>query len=519
MFRRQWPWHAVVAVGALLAASPALAQELPGEATATAAASDSDAAAGPTLYTASWTATLGIDTAADEPDEDILALRNRLDISLSHPVSANQTVQLAARLQHRAQVGHDGALYKPAFRASLPDLGMRYDTLPELRQANLQWQKPWGRLTVGRDIVSWGALELQSPLRIVCPTDFSMGLAGIVAADESPLLPTWLVRLQRPLGAGQIDLLFLPFFDQHRFSPFATDAAFVRPGFGPDLPAALAGMLRRMDLRLDRSLSESLMNALKPPSATPLDGSVGGRWSVRTHGADLALVALLNWDRMPELHLDPDLVLLLSKSAGAGFDPAKLAALFADPAVAQAAQRAQGKQFTDIATAKWHRRAVVGGELQVELAEGWLLRGEVAYSHRRVFMDRQFTPVLSGLVQAGAGLEVTRGDWPTLLVEATWQWAHDIASDRQLLLAAPMQVQVGGGMVMRMGDGEAWLLQLGGFYGVTLRDWVLVPKVRYDLAERWQVALGAVLADGPVNSLGGFFGHDSQVLVEIRRAL
>ncbi len=519
--RRQGLWTILLATVALYAGRAAAA-DLAEDATPTASDEPADTAPAtsePTLFSAAWTATLGVDLAAEEPDEDVLTLRNRLDMDIKHPVSAALTARLAARLLHRTQVGHDGAVYRPALRASLPDLGMRYDALPDLREAYLQWNKPWGRLTVGRDMVNWGSLELQSPLRIVSPTDFSRGLAGMVGGDESALLPIWMVRLQRPLGPGQLDLVYVPFLDQHRFSPFATDAAFVRPGFGPELPATMAVMLRRLDLRLDRGLSESLMTALRPPAATPLDGSVGGRWSMRAGSVDLAVVALLNWDRLPALRLDPDLLLVLTKTSAAGFDVAKQVAVFADPAVAEAAQRAKGKQFNDLATATWHRRAVLGGELQFEPIDGWLVRADVAYSHQRVFMDSQFVPIVSGLVQAGAGLEKSHSDWLTVLVEATWQWAHAIARDRQLLLAAPVQVQVGGGALLRLGEGQPWLVQLGGFYGVTLHDWALAPRLRYEFNDQWQAAVGGIVADGPANSPGGFFGRDDQVIVEIRRGL
>ena len=497
----------------LLLGGPVYAQEgLPVEPTPTAALP-------PTLFSASWTATLGIDTAAEEPGEDVLLLRNRLDLDLQHPVSETLRVHLAGRLAHRASVGHEKGSYTPAFTSKGPDFGARYDTVADLREANLR--TTWGplALTVGREVVRWGALELQSPFAVVCPMDFSQGLAGVLAApDEPPLLPATMLRLEAPLGPGQLDALFLPFFEQHRFSPFATDAALVRPGLGPELPAVLATQLRGMDVRLDRSLSESLILALAPPSATPLDGSLGLRWSTHLGQADVALTALWVWDRMPELHLDPDLALLLGRSYAAGFDATKLVALVADPTFAAAAQRAKGKNWKDLARATWQRRAVVGGELQWELAEGWILRSDVAWSDQKVLLDTQFQPVLSGMLQAGAGLEHGVGSGVTLLGELTWDWAYDAPSDRTLLMTARHNVRVSGGALARLGEAEAWTLQLLGFCGISLHDWALAPRLAYQFAERWRAGLGAVLQGGPGNTLGGMLAHDDQVLLEVRRS-
>lgn len=473
---------------------------------------------GPTLFSAAWTGVLGGDLAAEDPAQDVLALRNRLDLEVHHPVRAGLSVRLAARLVHRAQVGHDGAVYRPAFRATGPDLGMRYDFDGQLRQAWLQSQTAVGRLTVGREIANWGVLELQSPLRFLHPIDLSQGLIGSLSdAEVSPLVPSWMVRLQRELGPGQLDIVGLPFFEQHRYSPFATDAAMVRPGVGPELSGTLGALLRRLDLRLDRQLSEALMTALRPPSATPLDGSLAARWQVHLASMEVAVVAAWAWDRLPELHLDADLLMLLGRTLESGFDTSKLAANFADPAFVAATERAKGKSLTDLATARWHRRAIVGVEWQAEVGQGWMAKAELAWSHHRVLMTTQLQPLGSPLVQTGFGLEKTWGDWLTVLAEANWQFAYEVPRGQPLLLAARNQWQVGGGLLARLGDGQAWVAQLGGFYGISLQDWAIAPRLSWEFAEHWRTALGAVVADGPANSPAGFFGNDDQVLLELRR--
>ncbi len=513
-----WPAHALAqAIVPALTATATVLDEF-GDGGAVAESPAEAPPAGPTLFWGAWVGVLGLDIAAEDPAEDVLALRNRLDLDVKHPLPGGLQVRLSARMLHRAQVGHQGAITKPAFAADLPDLGMRYDLDSQLRFANLQWSADWGRLTVGRDTVNWGALELQSALRFLHPMDLSNGLVGSLGnAEESPLLPSWLLRLERPLGPGQLDVVFLPFFDQHRFSPFATDAAFVRPGQGPELSGSLAVLLRRLDLRLDRQLSQALMSALRPASDTPLDGTPAARWRTTLGQFDVALVAAWAWDRLPELHLDQDLLLLLSRTADAGFDTAKLASMFADPAVAAAAERAKGKTVADLAEATWRRRGIVGVEAQGELAQGWMARGELAWSHQRVFMDTGFRPLLSPLAQGGVGLERNWGDRAAAVVEFSGQWAYLVPKDTELMLAAALQWQVGGGLLVRWGEADAWSAQLGGYYGVTLRDWAVAPRVAWQLGDRWQATVGAVVADGPTNSMGGWFGADDQVLFEARR--
>ena len=470
----------------------------------------------PTLFSGSWSETLGLDLAAEDPQEDVATLRSRLDLDLRHPVSETMRVRLAARLNHRVQMGHEDG--KPAFRLDFPSYGARYDATADLREAYLQWQLGEQTLAVGRDTVSWGALQLQSPWQVVVPMDYSLGFIGALGGPDDPIvLPDWVVKWQLPLGPGRLEAVYLPFFTQHRFSPFATDAAFVRAGLGPDLPASLAPFLRRMDLRLDRGLSDSLMTLLEPPPATPLDGSVGATWKVNAGPAELGLSALYNYDRVPALKLNRDLLLLFSTVADAGFDVAKLAVAFSDPAVQEAAERSKGKALTDLAQAQWQRRLVLGGQAELQLGEALTVRADLAWSHRRVLMDTQFEPLRSQLLQVGVGAEWQDGDWLVAIAEATWDGALDVPDDTKLFLSAKHMVRVAAGVVARLGETQDWTLQLAGFYGVSLGDWAASPRLSWAFADGWKTSAGVILVDGPVQSPGGLQRTDDQVLLELRR--
>ncbi len=480
----------------------------------------------PTLFSGSWRELIGADTQAEDPAEDVLILRSRLDFDLQHPLADDARVHLGARLWHVAAVGHEQGSYMPAFRAHFPDLGMRYDAVADLRQAYVQWDTRLGQLTVGRDIVSWGAMEIASPFRILNPADFSQGLIGSLGQEESNLLPDMLVRLVRPLGPGSLDLVFLPFFTQHRFSPFATDTAMLRPDLGPSLPATLWPLLRHADLRLDRSLGDTLMQALQPPPATPLQGSVAARWQLRMADWDLAAVAIWNWDRLPILRVNPDLAVVLARFAQAGFDRSKQIALAMDPQVTAAEDRlnAAGTGPTDLIQAQWQRRLTTGVQASGELGNGFSLHSDVAVSPKvgtalgRVLLDTQFQAVRTGIFQAGLGVAYQRDDWLTLIVEGNYQYAMDVPETTKLFLSARHQVTLAGGGVARLGPGQPWTLQLGGMYGVTLGDWAVLPHVAYEVADNWRLGLGAVVMGGDVGTPGGLFKTDNQVLLDLRRA-
>lgn len=469
---------------------------------------------------------MGADTRADADGEDLLTLRNRLDLDLRHPLTDTLRVKIAARLWHRmsaARTASDG--WKLDVNGHFPDFGLRYDQLAELREAYVQWDLGAGRLTVGRDIVQWGALELQSPWRIWNPADYSQGLLGALNPDDTPLLADWMVRWNQPLGPGRVEAIFQPFFTEHRFSPFATDTAVVRPDVGPPVPQGMFAMLRHLDLRLDRQLGDALTTALKPPPATPLAGSLGARWLVNAGDWELGVQAIYNWDRLPLLHFDPNIATLLGKLADVGFDTQKQIAMLGDPAYqsAQAAVQGSGKGPLDLATADWQRRLTLGGQWSVEVAEGWIVRGDVAYAPKagsalgRVVFTDTFAPLVTSMLLAGAGVEWTHGDSLGVVVEATYQWAIDVPAGQPLFLMARHQVVVAGGAQWHFGEGEAWTLQAGGMWGVTLGDWAALPRVSWKFADGWQTGVSAAVTGGPLLSPGGLYRTDDQVLVDVRK--
>lgn len=473
----------------------------------------------PTLFAGNLSLSLGVDTQTEDPLEDMADLRSRVDLDLRHPLGDGVRTRLAARLWHRALVGHEGD-YEPAFTEDWPAFGTRHDSAAELREAYLQWHRPWGTLILGQDLVQWGALELQSPFRILNAMDYRSGLTGAMSED-SLAIPELMLRFQRKVGEdGALDLVYLPFFSQHRFSPFGTDTAIVRPGLGPQQPLAMVSMLRRADLRLDRTLAEVLVNALEPPPAAPWAGSLGARYGLRLGDWDLAGVAIWNWDRLPELAFDADIATVLGAFTGAGFDQGKQVAAFTRPDVLAASERlnGSGKTLADLVQATWRRRVVLGVEATVSPAEGWILRSDAAFSPSQVFIDQALAPFRSPLVQAGAGAEYAHEDWLVALVEWSWQYVLDVPAGRKPFLLARHHHVLGGGLRAMLGEGQPWTLQLGGMWGVSLGDWAVAPEVGYAMAENWTAAVGATLSGGPVDSPGGLTAQDDQGVVRVRRA-
>ena len=470
-----------------------------------------------TIFRGRAAAVLALDWQGQDPAEDVADLATRLDLDLRHPIDESSRVHLGARLSWRALAGHrDGV---PHVTADWPGFGLRYDAHAELREATLEWLRPWGRLTLGNDVVAWGAVEAGSPLDILNPKDFSLGFAAAGAGEPGSMaLPDPMLRYERSFATGALAVVYQPFFAGHRVSPFATDTAMLSPAAGPALPSSLLVLTRSLDLRLDRQLGEALTTALEPPAATPLAGSVAARWRMRLGPVDVAIDAIEAWDRMPALVFDDDAATVLGAVGAAGFDQGALATAFLDPQVQAAMGRleATGKEPTDLVTASWHRRTTLGLEVVAELGEGWMLRADFAFTLAKVLLDEDFVAFRSPLSQVAMTLEYAPDDALVIVLLVTGDWIHRAPPGRGVFLMAEKELGVGGGLAWSFGDGQLWRLTLGGRHGVVLGDSVATGRLGYRFDGGLDAGFGALWLAGPPTSPAGLFRDNDQVVFDVQ---
>ena len=251
-----------------------------------------------------------------------------------------------------------------------------------------------------------------------------------------------------------------------------------------------------------------------------LAGSVAARWRSRLGPVEVGLDAIYAWDRTPALVFDADIATVLGATAGAAFDQAALAAAFLDPDVQAAVTRLQaaGKQPLDLVTATWHRRATLGTEVVVELADAWMLRADLAFTLAKVLLDADFHAFRSPLSQLAVSLEYAPDDALVVVLLVSGDWVHRPPPGRDLFLIAEREVAVGGGVSWSFGDGQPWHLTLGGRHGIVLGDSVVCGRLAYRFAGGLETGLGAVWLDGPPLTPAGLFRDNDQVLADVRYA-
>ena len=75
------------------------------------------------------------------------------------------------------------------------------------------------------------------------------------------------------------------------------------------------------------------------------------------------------------------------------------------------------------------------------------------------------------------------------------------------------QIQTGMVMIARFLEYDALELQLGGLYGVTLHDWVIMPSIGYRFFDGYLLQAGGRILGGDDNSAGSLYDANDEVYI------
>ncbi len=392
-------------------------------------------------------------------DSQTLALRIEPELNLDLPAG----FQLGAIGRFRADV----------FDRLEPGLPTELDVAPvsrpaelgnhaevELRELFVQGKLGPVWLRAGKQQVVWGQADGLKVLDVVDPQDFR---EFILPDFEDSRIPLWTLNTEIPIGATQLQLLWIPDPSAHHIRLQDGTFAFTAPRLvGLPPPPGVAVDLRDPDL----------------PSG--LDASdAGARLSTFWRGFDLSANALWHYDDVP--------ILFRAIDFGA-----------ASPTVR--------------VTPRYERTAVLGGSASNAFGE-LTVRAEVAYS------TRHFTPTANagdagGYAKSGEVGGVLGFDWygipETLLSAQVFQsWLTDHPSgilrdriDTNVTLLARRQFR-----------NETLTLETIWIHNVNQGDGLVRPKATYELRDDLQVWFGFDLFYGTRNGVFGEFGRNDRVVL------
>lgn len=391
----------------------------------------------------------------------------------------------------------------------------------EVPEAYVSWQAKRFSLRAGALVFGWGASDLIAPNDVLNPQDLRRNVIG--SPDETKIPVFAVEAVVSPFEWLTIRGVVEPFFAASRFYLTGWDSGIGRvasaEGLGlPDLDALLGKST------VDRIGDQALVT--DRPRDHPGNATYAGRVTFKLDDLDLSLNAVYGWESLPQLRVDPDIVLLLGKVGDVLVNGGELD--LGDPELLGAIDRvrtaaAQGRKLLQ---GGFLRRSLLGFDASYAL-DPVILKVDVAYTFARTLYTQDFRPVEHPWLNAVVGAEYLSGEELQVIVELFAITVFDIRSNYRLSLIEPIApppsmsaeglrtISLPGAIgVVRYAVLEGDLsFELAGLVTLTRGDVVVLPTIKYRLDDHHRLSLGGVLVEGTSGSYGGIYTNNDQLFV------
>ncbi|MFC1890524.1 DUF1302 family protein [Thermodesulfobacteriota bacterium] len=175
-------------------------------------------------------------------------------------------------------------------------------------------------LRLGKQILTWGATDLFSPVNIINP----MNYRGFIDPQvEDIRIPILLGSVDYYIGDYSIQILYIPFFEQAQYDIYGTDFSVMKYTSIPSDIDGIWGFLINLGIipdpaildALDPGTADQILKALlssSAPSDNMVDGAeLGLRFSGSSASIDFAVSYLYTRSDIPTIEIDPELIDLL----------------------------------------------------------------------------------------------------------------------------------------------------------------------------------------------------------------
>ncbi len=403
---------------------------------------------------------LAVDTHRENRFEDIIDWRNELRFGLDARWGPDTSLRLSMQAIYQFRSGFD----------------QQYDWETNLFEAYLDRRQGVWDWRLGKQIVSWGRADAINPTDNLNPQDYR----EIVTIDhDDRKIPITMVRGRRPLAGGNLDAVYIPFFEPNKFDIVGADYAVLGPGW---LPAEWERLFIKLGENFHRrriTFSETSPFRVDKPERKLSNGELGLRWSSHWHRLDYSLSFLSTYSDWPVIRLDPTVLTRLDLKDS---DTRRFL---------ENAEVSDLLRLRRLFSMRFPRQSIYGADFETVLGP-YSVRGEVALTLHSPYYRADFSPV--GKPQLSY---VLGGD--RLL-------PYDVYTNVQLLQTIILRydssilsrrVRTGMTATLRRNFFDQRLhLQANTLYFFRDNDYFLNLQAAYDLADDLNLALGINLFQG-----------------------
>ncbi|RMF87632.1 MAG: hypothetical protein D6739_01355, partial [Nitrospirae bacterium] len=403
---------------------------------------------------------LAVDTHRENRFEDVIDWRNELRFGIDARFDPDTFLRLSLQAIYQFRSGFD----------------RQYDWETNLFEAYLDRRQGGWSWRLGRQIVSWGRADAINPTDNLNPQDYR---EIVTIAHDDRKIPVTMVRGRRPLWGGDLDAVYIPFFEPNKFDIVGADFAFLGPGW---LPPEWERVFVKLGERFHRrriTFGERSPFRVDEPERRLTNGELGVRWSSHWRRIDYSLSAFTTYSDWPVIRLDPSVLTrfdLSDRDTRRFLEQAEVSDLL---------------RLRKIFSMRFPRQWIYGADAETVVGP-YTLRGEVALTFDRPYYRDDLSPTgkpqLSYVIGGDRLLPFDVYTNVQLLQTIILRYDSDILSRR---------VRTGMTATLRRKFLEDRLyLQANTLYYFRDDDYFLNLQVSYDLADDLTVAAGVNLFQG-----------------------
>jgi hypothetical protein len=420
---------------------------------------------------------LNTDIIRDNKYEDLFEAHPAIYVKLKHPISDGLSFFISARARYDFFTG--GSTH--------------YDHRIELDEAYFDISFNAFDLRVGNQIITWGKTDMVNPTDNINALDITRFITGEV--DERKL-PTFAVTFDYYAKNTIFELVWVPFFQEHRYQLEGTDWAFFRAGVFGEYGG---GMFPWADIFDDSSLS--IINAVSSDVTSPItpanspENSQGGiRISSKYRGWDFSLSYLNVFEKYPTLRISEDLRNAIETDTVQAY----IEGLALD-------------ELSGLFSSRYHRYHMVGFDFATTW-EKYGMRGEMAVFFDRYTYTDELEAIKRPFIQYVIGVDRTFGDnfYVNLqfIQKIIFNYDHEIIED-----------EIQNSFTLYTYDkffNEKLIPEVRLYYNINDGDFFLTPKITYKYTDTLEFALGVNILEGDPYTIFGYYTDNDQVFFEVK---
>jgi hypothetical protein len=499
------------------------------------------------------------DTQHEGNGEDVFDLRTKLSLSLEVRHDNGRKAFVSGRLTHFG-VG-EGSCPDESWYL-LNSTATKYDYEAELREAYVYLPHDWVNLRIGNQIVRWGYGQFNKPSDVLNPMDYREGLFTDL---EVPLIPNFMIHLDRTFGDVNLSAVWIPFFMPNRANLFGQDWAPTASAAGSPAFASMAQMGMMMDSvanLIDPAIEDEIqpiLLATNPPDARLENGQWGARAAWKLWDVDFSLSYLFGWDKLPWVNVNQQFVGQMQSVLGdvaqvkafadahpeffAGIkniDPTNLGSasdmitamdeIGKDPKTSEqftAAMEAldrimafdmnqfAGMKAEDLFSTSYKRQHTVGFSFTTVLFDKVGFKVDSAFSPSRTLFlgnkDVSTDPSIPAFPEASSqptvsysvGLDYMKGSQFQIMGEFYHFHVFDLPAGKEVFLLGNDLYMVTLASYLRFLEYDALEFQLAGMFEIHSQSVFAMPKVSYKFTDNIKAGVGAMIVEALDNDKMG----------------